>query len=168
MDWQELLNTALRASAVYLFVLFVIRLLGKRSIGNLGPFDLLVALMMGEVVDEIIFGDVTMAKGFVAVGVIGFWHYMNSWATFRSKWLDELTEGKPRVVVSHGQIDREALAAERLSEDELWSNLRIQGIDDLQEIKEARLETSGAISVIKEDWAEPIQKRDLERSRRAA
>jgi uncharacterized membrane protein YcaP (DUF421 family) len=169
MDWQELLNTAMRATLVYLFVLVVIRLLGKRSVGNLGPFDLLVALMMGEVVDEIIFGDVTLAKGFVAIAVIAFWHFVNAWTTFRWKWIDELTEGKPRVLVRHGQIDRAALAAERLSEDELWSNLRVAGLDDLSEVKEACLEPSGHISVIQEEWAEPIQKRDLEpASHRAA
>jgi uncharacterized membrane protein YcaP (DUF421 family) len=169
MDWPELLNTALRATLVYLFVLFVIRLLGKRSVGNLSAFDLLVALMMGEVVDEIIFGDVTLAKGFVAIGVVAFWHYVNAWAGFRWKAIDELTEGTPRVLVRHGQIDRDALAAERLSEDELWSNLRVAGIDDITEVKQACLEPSGHVSVIQEEWAEPIQKRDLEpRAPRAA
>jgi uncharacterized membrane protein YcaP (DUF421 family) len=163
MDWQELLHTALRATLVYLFVLFVLRVLGKRSVGNLSAFDLLVALMIGEVTDEIIFGDVTLAKGGVAVGVIAFWHYANAWATFRSKTLDKLLEGTPRRLVEHGRIDRDALAAERMSEDELWSSLRTQGIDDITEVKKACLEPSGQVSVVKEEWAEPLQKGDLER-----
>ena len=163
MDWQELLQTAMRATLVYMFVLFLLRMLGKRSVGNLSAFDLLVALMIGEVTDEIIFGDVTLAKGLVALVVIGFWHYANAWATFRSKTLDKLLEGSPRVLVKHGQIDRDALAAERVSEEELWSNLRSHGIDDITEVKEACLEPSGQVSVIQEEWAEPIQKRDLER-----
>ena len=162
MDWQELLQTALRATLVYLFVLFLLRMLGKRSVGNLSAFDLLVALMIGEVTDEIIFGDVTLAKGAVALVVIAFWHYANSWATFRNQALDRLLEGTPRLLVEHGRIDREALAAERLSEDELWSTLRVQGVDDISEVKKACLEPSGQVSVIKEEWAEPIQKRDLE------
>jgi uncharacterized membrane protein YcaP (DUF421 family) len=169
MDWQELLHTALRATLVYGVVLFLLRMLGKRSVGNLSAFDLLVALMIGEVTDEIIFGDVTLAKGFVALGAIAFWHYANSWATFRSKTLDRLLEGTPRVLVKHGQIDRDALAAERISEDELWSTLRVNGIDDITEVKEACLEPSGQVSVIQEEWAEPLQKRDLEqRAARAA
>jgi uncharacterized membrane protein YcaP (DUF421 family) len=169
MDWQELLHTALRATLVYMVVLFLLRMLGKRSVGNLSAFDLLVALMIGEVTDEIIFGDVTLAKGFVALGVIAFWHYANAWATFRSKTLDRLLEGTPRVLVKHGQIDRDALAAERISEEELWSTLRVHGIDDITEVKEACLEPSGEVSVIQEEWAEPLQKRDLEqRAARAA
>ena len=162
MDWQELLHTALRATLVYMFVLFVLRVLGKRSVGNLSAFDLLVALMIGEVTDEIIFGDVTLEKGLVALVVIGFWHYANAWVTFRNQTLDRLIEGKARPLVEHGQIDRDALAAERISEDELWSNLRSHGIDDIAEVKKACLEPSGQVSVILEEWAEPIQKRDLE------
>ena len=169
MDWPELLQTALRATLVYLFVLFLLRVLGKRSVGNLSAFDLLVALMIGEVTDEIIFGDVTLAKGGVALAVIGFWHYANAWVTFRNQTLDRLLEGTARPLVEHGRIDRDALAAERISEDELWSNLRTHGIDDITEVKKACLEPSGQVSVILEEWAEPIKKRDLEqRTARAA
>ena len=63
METQELLLTALRAAAVYVLMLVVIRLMGKRTVGNFTAFDLLVALMLGEIVDEIIYGDVTFAQG---------------------------------------------------------------------------------------------------------
>ena len=58
MDPRELMLTAARAAAVYVFTLIVIRALGKRTVGNFSTFDLPVALMLGEVVDEIIYGDV--------------------------------------------------------------------------------------------------------------
>jgi uncharacterized membrane protein YcaP (DUF421 family) len=161
MDWQELGYTALRTSAVYLVMLFVLRLLGKRSVGNLSAFDLLVALMLGEVTDEIAYGDVDLAKGFTVVGIIAAWHFVNSWASWRWSWFDHLTSGSPRTLVEHGRIDRDALAHERINEDELWSNLRAQGIEEIEEVKTATLEPSGQISVIQEDWAKPIQKKDL-------
>lgn len=165
MDWQDLAYTALRTSAVYVVMLAVLRLLGKRSVGNLGAFDLLVALMLGEVADEIAYGDVDMTKGLVAVGVIAAWHFANSWASYRWNWFDKLTSGEPRRLVEHGKIDRDALAKERLNEDELWSNLRSQGIEDIAEVKSAVLEPSGQVSVIQEDWAKPIQKKDLPRAK---
>ena len=168
MDWPELLQTGQRATLVYLFILFVIRLLGKRSVGHLSPFDLLVALMMGEVSDEIIFGDVTLAKGFTAIAVVAFWHFANAWGTHKSEWLDKLLGGTPRVLVHHGRIDRQALAAERLGEAELWSSLRGYGIDDLAEVKRATLEPSGQISVLQEEWAKPLEKRDLDKAARPA
>lgn len=162
MDLQDLSLTAVRATAVYLFLLFVVRLLGKRSVGNLSAFDLIVALMLGEVTDEIIFGDVTLAKGFVAISVVACWHFANAWGSHKSAWFDWLTGGGPRVLVEHGRIDHEALARERLSETELWSNLRAQEVDDLREVKRATLEPSGHVSVLLEDWAKPLQKRDLD------
>src|SRR5687768_13434606 len=67
MDPQELLLTAVRAVGVYALMLVVVRLLGKRTVGNFSAFDLLVALMLGEVVDEIIYGDVSIAQGAVAI-----------------------------------------------------------------------------------------------------
>ena len=63
IDLNELMWTALRASFVYLFLLLVVRLLGKREIGNTSAFDLVVALILGEVVDEIIYADVTILQG---------------------------------------------------------------------------------------------------------
>jgi uncharacterized membrane protein YcaP (DUF421 family) len=105
MDPQDLLITALRASIIYFFLLLIIRLLGKRSIGNFGAFDLIVALMLGEVVDEAIYGDVTMLKAGLVILVIAAW-------TISTK-------------------------------------------------SKATLEPKGQISVLKEEWAEPIQKKDL-------
>ena len=165
MDTQDLLLTAGRASLVYVVVLLVIRLLGKRSVGAFGAFDLLVALMLGEVVDEIIFGDVTLAKGFTAIAIIALWHFVNGWAAYKSKFIDWLTESSACVLVEHGEIKHDHLASERLNEEELWTALREQGIEDIKEVKLAMLETDGKISVIQEEWAKPLEKRDLQRLR---
>jgi len=62
VDIQELFQTGLRAAGVYVLVLAVLRLTGKRSVGNSSAFDLFVALMVGEVVDEMIYGDVTLLR----------------------------------------------------------------------------------------------------------
>jgi uncharacterized membrane protein YcaP (DUF421 family) len=161
MDVQELLLTAARTSVVYLVVLAAIRLLGKRSVGAVGPFDLVVALMLGEVVDEIAFGDVAMATGLLAIAVIAGWHLINAWASYKSRLIDRLVEAEPSVVVAHGQIRHDVLARERLSEAELWSQLRLQSIDDVRQVKLATLESSGHVSVLKEEWAKPLEKGDL-------
>ena len=161
MDWNELGLTAARAVLVYAFMLVAIRILGKRSVGNLTAFDLLVALMLSEVSDEIIYADVTVSKGFVAIAAIAACHFVNSWSSYKSTFVDRLTGSEPRVLVQHGRVLREALAAERMNEDELWSELRLQQVDDLREVKCATLEPSGQVSVIKEDWAKELQKGDL-------
>lgn len=161
MDVNELLYTALRATFVYFLLLLVVRILGKREIGNTSAFDLIVALILGEVVDEIIYGDVTVLQGVVAIGVVALWHLVNAWASFKSKFIDRLTGAPPTVVVKNGEIQRKDLARERLNEEELFSELRMMGVEDVKEVKRATLEPNGTISVLKEDWAKPVQRRDL-------
>lgn len=168
MDINELVLTAARASVLYFFLLFVVRILGKREVGNITAFDLIVAFMLGEVTDEIIFGDVSMTKGFLAIGVVAAWHIANSWASYRSRFIERLTGSEATPLIEHGQINRKGLAKERMSEDEVMAALRLQGIDDIAQVKKAMLESNGQVSVIREDWAEPIQKRDLHGAREKA
>jgi uncharacterized membrane protein YcaP (DUF421 family) len=161
MDANELLLTALRATFVYFYLLIIVRILGKREIGASSAFDLLVALMLGDVVDEVIYGDVTIAQGAVAMAIIGVWHLVNAFASFKSKFIDNLTGASPTVLVKNGRIQHKALAKERLNEDELYSGLRMMEVDDVKEVKQATLEPNGQISVLLEDWAKPVQKQDL-------
>ena len=104
MDPRDLALTAARAVAVYAVMLAVIRLSGKRTIGSFSAFDFLVALMLGEVVDEIIFGSVSMTQGFIAVGVIALLHYGNSWLTYWDHGFGHLLEGSPTVVLESGVV----------------------------------------------------------------
>lgn len=161
VDWTELMWTALRASFVYLFLLVVVRLLGKREIGNHSAFDLVVAFILGEVVDEIIYGDVTILQGVIAIAVVAIWHVVNSWASFKSEIIEKLTSAPPTMVVKNGQIQRKNLAKERLNEEELFSELRMMGVDNVKEVKQATLEPNGKISVIQEEWAKPVQRGDI-------
>jgi uncharacterized membrane protein YcaP (DUF421 family) len=163
MDLHELGMTALRGLLVYAFMLVVIRCLGKRTVGNFTAFDLLVALMLGEVVDEIIYGDVDLAQGFVAIGVVALAKYLTGWLTYWDHGFDRLLEGKPTEIVRHGELVREALRSEMMNEKEVLAALRLQGIDDLKEVRQALLEVDGEVSVIREDWAEPVQKGDLKK-----
>jgi len=161
IDVNELLYTALRASFVYFFLLLIVRVLGKREIGNTSAFDLIVALILGEVVDEIIYGDVTILQGVVAIVVVAIWHLVNAWASFKSPAIDRITGAPPTVVVKNGEIQRKNLAKERLNEEELFSELRLMGVEEVEEVKQATLEPNGTISVLLEDWAKPVQRQDL-------
>jgi uncharacterized membrane protein YcaP (DUF421 family) len=165
MDLNELLLTALRATFIYFYLLIIVRLLGKREVGASSAFDLLVALMLGDVVDEVIYGDVTVLQGVVAMAIIGVWHLVNSWASFKSDMIDKLTGAPPTVLVKNGEIQRKALAKERLNEEELWSGLRLMDVDNVKEVKQATLESNGQISVLLEEWAKPVQKQDLTTSK---
>lgn len=163
IDLNELGLTALRATFVYFYLLIIVRILGKREIGASSAFDLLVALMLGDVVGEVIYGDVTIAQGAVAMAMIGAWHFVNAWASFKSKLIDSLTGAPPTVLVKNGRIQHKALEHERLNEEELFAELRLADVDEdeIEEVKQATLEPNGKVSVLFEDWAKPVQKQDL-------
>jgi uncharacterized membrane protein YcaP (DUF421 family) len=161
IDWNELGLTAVRATFVYFYLLIIVRILGKREIGASSAFDLLVALMLGDVVDEVVYGDVTIAQGAVAMAIIGVWHIVNSWASFKSDIIDKLTGAPPTVLVKGGEIQHKALARERFNEEELFAELRLAEVDDIKEVKQATLEPNGKVSVLLEEWAKPVQKQDF-------
>jgi uncharacterized membrane protein YcaP (DUF421 family) len=161
MDPRELALTAGRAVAVYAVMLAIIRLSGKRTIGAFSAFDFLVALMLGEVVDEIIYGSVSMPQGFIAIGAVALLHYINSWLTYWDHGFGHLLEGSPTVVLEKGQLHYPGMRAERMNEKDVLSELRLHGVDDLREVKVAVIEYNGELSVIKQDWAEPVQKADV-------
>ena len=161
MDPRDLALTAARAVAVYAVMLAVIRLSGKRTIGSFTAFDFLVALMLGEVVDEIIYGSVSMTQGMVGIGVIVLLHYANSWLTYWDHGFAHLLEGSPTVVLEKGQLHYPGMRAELMNEKDVLSELRLHGIDDLREVKVAIVEPNGNLSVIRQDWAEPVQKADV-------
>ena len=168
MDLHELTLTALRATIIYVVLLVVVRLLGKRTVGGATAFDFMVALILSEVVDEPIYGDVPMSQALVVIGVVGGWHAVNSWLSYRSRRFDRLTGGEPTVLVKNGEMDRQGMRRERVNEEELWSLLRLQGIDDLGDVKEATLEPDGLLSVVKTANARELQKRDVDRLVRKA
>ena len=109
MDPRELMLTAGRAFGIYILMLIVVRALGKRTVGNFAAFDLLVALMLGEVVDEIIYGDVRIIQGTVAIVVIAIAQTGNSWLTWWGHGFDTLLEGSPTVVVRDGELQQHGM-----------------------------------------------------------
>lgn len=161
MEPTELMLTAARAAAVYVLMLIVIRALGKRTVGNFSAFDLLVALMLGEVVDEIIYGDVRFMQGAVAVVAIGALAYADAWLAYFDHGMEAVLEGKPTIVVRDGDFDRKGMRTERMNEKDVLGHLRAQGIHDMREVHLAVIEHDGSMSVLKQTWAEPAQKGDV-------
>ena len=161
MDPRELMLTAARAAAVYVFMLIVIRALGKRTVGNFSAFDLLVALMLGEVVDEIIYGDVRFLQGAVAIVAIAGLAYADSWLAYLHPSMEAVLEGKPTIIVRDGAFERSGMRSERMNEKDVMAHLRAEGIHDMREVHLAIVELDGTVSVLKHPWADAAQKADV-------
>jgi uncharacterized membrane protein YcaP (DUF421 family) len=90
---------------IYGALLLVVRVLGKRTVGSVTAFDLIVALILGEMADEMIFGNVSLLEGLAAIGSVGLLHFGNSYFSFRNAAFDRLTGGTPRVLIQDGRVD---------------------------------------------------------------
>jgi uncharacterized membrane protein YcaP (DUF421 family) len=163
MDAQELLITAARALAVYGLLLLVVRALGRRTVGNFSAFDLIVALMLGEIVDEMIYADVRFIQGTVAIVTIGAITYADSWLSYWDHGLEAILEGKPTIVVKKGEFHKPGMRRERMNEKDVLAALRIQGVRDMREVEYALVEHDGTVSVVHYAWAEPVIKADIDK-----
>lgn len=168
MDAQELLLTAGRAIAVYALMLVVIRALGRRTVGNFSAFDLIVALMLGEVVDEMIYGDVRFIQGTVAIVALGAVAFADSVLSYWNDGVQTVLEGKPTIVVKRGAFQRDGMRRERMNEKEVLGTLRMQGVRDMREVEYAVVEADGSVSVVPYDWAQPALKADVDKEMSAA
>jgi uncharacterized membrane protein YcaP (DUF421 family) len=87
--------------------------------------------------------------------------YITSWLSYWKHGFNRLFEGKPTELVRNGELDRKGMRQELMNEQEVFASLRLQGVSDMRTVKKAVMEVDGHVSVILEDWAEPLQKSDV-------
>jgi uncharacterized membrane protein YcaP (DUF421 family) len=146
----------LRSVVVYLFLLGAFRLAGKRTLGQITAFDLVVLLVISNVVQNALIGnDNSLGGGLIGATAILVLNAIVAWITFRYKRLERIVEHSPTIIVRHGQILHESLRRERLSLAELRAALRKQGVMSLRNIRYVILEEDGRLSVISRRPAEP-------------
>jgi uncharacterized membrane protein YcaP (DUF421 family) len=145
--WWEFV---LRGLVVYGFLLVTLRLTGKRQVGQLAPFDLVLLLVLSNAVQNSMnAGDNTVTGGFILVGTLLAANGVMSWVTWKSKKAEILLEGRPQILVHNGAVDEEMLASERITRHELMAAVRQAGLSDLEDVRVAILETNGRINVVR-------------------
>jgi uncharacterized membrane protein YcaP (DUF421 family) len=146
----NLLEVVARTLLVYLALLVALRLAGKRELGQMTPFDLIVLLLISEAVQNaIIGGDESLTGGLIAAGVLIGTNYSLAFASERVSWrLRQALEGVPTIVVSNGRFLRQNMKKEGLGEEEILMAIRQQGIGEVKDVHLAVLETDGTISVV--------------------
>jgi uncharacterized membrane protein YcaP (DUF421 family) len=137
-----------RAAVVYLFLFALLRFGGKKHVGELAPFDLLVLLILSETVQGALMADEKSLTGGLisAATLIGLAHLMN-YASWYNKKAERFCEGTPRVLVRNGHVNKEQLAQEQVTHSELVEALRRQGCTSLTRVRFAVLENDGSITV---------------------
>lgn len=154
VPWWELL---LRGSLVYLALFLIFRLSGKRQVGQLTPFDLVLLLIISNAVQNAMVGpDTSLLGGLIVALVLIVCNRLLGYLSTRSRRMERLIEGRPEVVVHRGRVYEDVLHRNDISLDELRAALRRNGAFDLSEVEYALLETNGALSVKKRDGASAL------------
>lgn len=151
-----------RSIVLYILVLIAMRLMGKREIGQLQPFELAIAIMIADLA-SIPMSDtgIPITNGVVPIlGLISM-HLIISIINLKSMKAREIICGKPRILVYRGKIDEKALKKERLTLNELQERLRDKDVSNIGDVEFAILETSGQISVIKKPDKRNIMPQDI-------
>lgn len=139
----------LRTAAVYFVILFGLRLAGKREIGQMTVFDLVVLLLIANAVQNAMVGpDTSLLGGMLAALVLLVLNWLVALLRLRSPRLRRLVEGSPTLLVLHGETIREHLRREGIDEDTLMAAIREHGISAISGVDMAVLEIDGSISVV--------------------
>jgi uncharacterized membrane protein YcaP (DUF421 family) len=157
----SLIESFVRASAIYLSLVVMFRVVLNRQSGAIGLPDVMLVVLVSECVSASISADAkSVPNGLTAVVALLFWNYLLDALAYRWAWLRRLLESEPRLIVQDGQPIPKNLERERISDDELAAQLREQGIDDVKNVMSAFVEADGSVSVIpKEDPRNPGESR---------
>jgi uncharacterized membrane protein YcaP (DUF421 family) len=139
----------LRAAIVYVVLMVLLRLCGKRTVGEFTPFDLLVVILLGESAQGALVGDDHSVTGSVLVfTTLALLNYAVAFASARSKKIDALVEGEPVVLIRNGRLHEAALRRNNVPISDLEEALRKAGVRHRQDVELAMLETDGEITIL--------------------
>ena len=138
-----------RGAVVYWFLLILLRLTGKRQVGQRAPFDLVLLLVLSNAVQNSMnAGDNSLAGGLISAATLVGVNFLVGLATYKSKKLEALIEGRPQVLIHNGKLFEDVMGRAHLTHHELQAALRKAGCASVEELRSAILENSGTISVV--------------------
>ena len=144
------MDIVLRGIAVYGFLYLLMRVVGRRELSTLQPFDLILLIILGDSVQQgLTQDDYSLTGAFMAIGTIATLQVATSWVSWRFPRARPVLDGEPIVIVEDGKAIERNLKRERLAIEEVMEEARMQQIGSLDEIQWAVLETSGNISFVK-------------------
>ncbi len=145
VPWWELI---VRALVVYVFLIALLRITGKRQIGQLSPYDLVLLLILSSAVQNSMnAGDNSLSGGLILATTLVAVNYLVGLITFKNKKLESIIEGRPQVIIHNGMLFEDVMSELNLTRDELDSTLRQSGYFEIKDVKLAILENNGSVTV---------------------
>jgi uncharacterized membrane protein YcaP (DUF421 family) len=146
------MDIILRAAALYFFIVLLMRVIGRRELSSMTPFDLVLLVILGDAIQQgLTQDDYSVTGAILAVATMATLQVFTSYLSFRSARARKVLEGEPIVLVDHGEIVQKNLRRERMTEDEVAEEMRQQQIASLDKVDWAILESNGSISFIEKN-----------------
>jgi uncharacterized membrane protein YcaP (DUF421 family) len=144
------MDIAIRAVVLYVFVVFLMRIIGRRELSTLTPFDLVLLIVLGDAIQQgLTQDDYSVTGAIVAVSTLAVMQVVTSFMSYRFRPLRKILKGDPIILVENGKLLDKNLHRERLTADDVAEQMRAQQISAFDEVKWAILESNGTISFIK-------------------
>lgn len=144
------MDIALRGIVLYAFIVLVMRVIGRRELSSMTPFDLVLVIILGDAVQQgLTQDDYSVTGAIIAIATIASLQVFTSYLSFRSRRLRKILEGEPIVLVDRGALVDKNMKRERLTADEVEEEMRQQQIASLDDVEWGILESNGSISFIK-------------------
>ncbi|MEP6976971.1 MAG: YetF domain-containing protein [Thermoleophilia bacterium] len=143
------MDIVLRAAVAYVFIVFLMRVVGRRELSSMEPSDLILLVVMGDLIQNgVTQSDYSVTGVVLATSTFGLLAVLTSYLVFRSRRAKSIIEGEPVILVQNGEAIDRNLKGERLTLDDVMEEARAQQLDSLDQVKWAVLESNGSISII--------------------
>lgn len=156
------MDIVLRATAMFFAVYLLLRLLGKRELGQMAPFEIVMLVVMGDLIQQgITHNDFSITGATLAISTFAFWGLVLGWIAYVSPRFKKVLEGEPRVIIRDGELLENNLRRDRMTRGEVESEMRLAGIGSMRDVAWGILEPQGKISFIKREPDDDPVRRDV-------
>ena len=147
------MDIVLRAAVAYVFIVFLMRVVGRRELSSMEPSDIVLLVVIGDLIQNgVTQTDYSVTGVVLAAGTIGALATLTAYVTFKSSRIRNVVEGEPVILVEDGKLIERNMKHERLTLEEVMEQARLQqGVESLGDVRWAVLETSGSISIVKKE-----------------
>ncbi|MCA1798873.1 MAG: DUF421 domain-containing protein [Xanthomonadaceae bacterium] len=150
-DWATLQRTLVVGVLAYVSLVLILRISGRRTLSKMNAFDFVVTVALGSTLATILLNrEVALAEGVLAFAVLVSLQYLITWGSVRARWLRRLVTGEPVLLLYRGEYLQGALRRARVTEDEVRTALRSEGLGDAAQVGAVVLETDGSFSVVRD------------------
>lgn len=152
----------IRAVILYILLIFTVRLMGKRQIGELQPSELAITILISNIATlPVEDTGIPLLTGIIPILTLAGLDVIMSWLGIKSRTVRRFTCGKPMIIISDGKLDQKKMQSIRFTVDDLAAGLRSQGIFDISEVQLAVVETTGTLSVYQKYSARNVTNGDM-------